>query len=307
MSASGTDSTTAFAAWLEQQREVLKRLATEQDPARLRAALEKWWHEAGAQAPAQAQELAARLFDLGQGYLQGLQQFARSASAAAAPRDAGSTAAADAAIPGFGLDLLAAWRNARWGGDAAGFGATSALLAPWLEAMARMPAVGAARAYVNDARELARLHAECLQLEEALTLLLQGVQHQALSELQAQVAARSQAGMPIQSFRELYEIWVECGERAYAPVAHGAAFIQLQTDFANRALRMRVLQRRLAERVARALDLPTRSEVNALHLQVRELKRRLAREDDAPLADVPPAATAGKRAGKSKTAKAKPT
>jgi hypothetical protein len=298
MNASGTHSKTAFAAWLEQQREVLQRLATEQDPAQLRAELEKWWQQAATHAPAEAHELAARLFDLGQGYLQGLQQFARAAASTQGADDGAS--AGGNAMPGFGLDLLAAWRNARWGGDSAGLGATSALLAPWLEAMARMPAVGAARPYVSDARELAHLHAQCLQLEEQLMVLLQGVQHEALTQLQARIATRRESGMPVQSFRELYEIWIECGERAYAEVAHGPQFIKLQTDFANRALRMRVVQRRIAERIARALDLPTRSEVNALHLQVRELKRRLNRERDATVSE-----PVGKRTRRPKTAKAK--
>ncbi|MET0657554.1 MAG: poly(R)-hydroxyalkanoic acid synthase subunit PhaE [Steroidobacteraceae bacterium] len=285
MSASGTDSTTAFSAWLEQQREFLQRLSREQDPARLRAELEKWWQRAGAQATPQAQDVAARLFELGHGYLQGLQQFAQTA---------GGAGSASGAPFDFGLDLLAAWRSARWGGDAAGFTTASALLAPWLEALAKMAPVGAARPYVNDARELAQLQAECLQLEEALTLLLQRVQNEALTQLQARVAERAQSGEPIQNFRQLYELWIECGERAYAVVAHGAEFIKLQTDFTNRAMRMRVIQRRLAERVARTLDLPTRTEVNALHLQVRDLKRRLNRE------------SAAAQSAKTKTAKARP-
>lgn len=288
MSASGTDSTTAFSEWLEHEREFLQRLAQEQDPARLRAELEKWWQRAGAQASPQAQDVAARLFELGHGYLQGLQQFAQTASGAGA-------GLAQGAPFDFGLDLLAAWRSARWGGDAAGFTTASALLAPWLEAMAKMSPVGAARPYVNDARELAQLQAECLQLEEALTLLLQRVQHQALTELQARVAERSRSDEPVRNFRQLYELWIECGERAYAAVAHGDEFIKLQTDFMNRTMRMRVVQRRLAERVARTLDLPTRTEVNALHLQVRDLKRRLNRES-----------AAGARRAGTKTAKARP-
>ena len=277
MSASGTDSTAAFTQWLEQQRDFLQALAQEQDAARLRAELEKWWQQAGTQATPQAQELAGKLFALGQGYLQGLQQFAAFATGSAPAPDGHGQGAASTSPFNFGLDLLAAWRNARWGGDAAFFTTANALLAPWLEAVAKMPAVGAARAYVNDARELAQLQAECLQLEDALTLLLQRVQNEALTDLQARVATRSAAGDPVHSFRQLYELWIECGERAYAAVAQGDEFIKLQTDFTNRAMRMRVLQRQLAERVARTLDLPTRSEVNALHLQVRDLKRRLNR------------------------------
>lgn len=280
MTGSAGDPTREFAQWLAKQGDILQRLAQERDPARLRAELEAWWRRAGAQAGPQAQDLASRFFDLGERYLQGLQQFARAASGERPPgnvpggNDQGSAGGFD-----FGLDFLAAWRRARWnnaGGDAA-----SAVFAPWLEAMASLPPSGATRDFVNDARELAELRAQCQRIEAALTKVLEGLQHTALADLQARIAERAPSADPVRDFHELYKLWVECGERAYAQGAHDPEFIRLQADFTNHALRIRILQRRIAERMARSLDLPTRAEVNALHLQVRDLKRRLSRHDAA--------------------------
>lgn len=290
MPGNARDGSDDFAAWFKGQREVLERLAQERDPARLRSELEGWWRRASAHASPQAHELASRLFDLGQDYLQGVQQFARvaagEAAAAGKHEDSGFN---------FGLDLLAAWRAARWGSAAAAEAGT-ALFAPWLEVLAQMSATGPAREYVQDARELASLHAECQRLEASLGVILQRVQHEALVDLQQQVAARAQLAEPIRSFQQLYTLWIECGERAYAQAAHDAEFIRLQAEFANRALRMRNVQRRLAERMARALDLPTRGEVNALHLQVRDLKRRLNEMSTA-------AGAASQQTAKAKSAK----
>jgi class III poly(R)-hydroxyalkanoic acid synthase PhaE subunit len=201
--------------------------------------------------------------------LQGVQQFARAAAGEAAPAAQGEHSGFN-----FGLDLLAAWRAARWGNDTA-VEASVAVFAPWLEVLANMSTTGPAREYVKDARELASLHAECQRLEASLSVILQRVQHEALVDLQQQVAARAQSAEPVRSFQQLYTLWIECGERAYAQAAHEPEFIRLQAEFANRALHMRRVQRRLAERMAHALDLPTRAEVNALHVQVRDLKRRL--------------------------------
>lgn len=274
MAGSASDTTEDFAAWLQAQREMLEQLAREEDPARLRSELEAWWRRAGVHASAQAHELVARLFEVGEGYLQGLQQFARAAAGQAAT----DQHAAGRNTFDFGLDLLAAWRSAYSAAGTAPDAAT-VLLAPWLETLGTMPATGPVREYVNDARELATVHAEYVRIEAALAVILQRVQHEALLDLQQHIAAQAQSADPIRNFQQLYALWIECGERAYAKTANDPEFIRLQAELAQRALCMRNVQRRFAERIARALDLPTRAEVNALHLAVRDLKRQLQERD----------------------------
>jgi hypothetical protein len=284
-----TDPAQEFAAWLEQQRDFLSRLAKEQDPSRMRAELAQWWQQASARSSPQAQDLAGKLLDLGQSYLQGLQQFAQSAAASQQGQPGAATGMHGDAQPSFnfGLDLLAAWRNARLGADFTGLGTAGAFAAPWLDALSKLPPIGPSADYIDDARELAGAHAECQRLEEALTHILQRVQSEALADMQERVSQRTQSGEPIQNFRQLYDLWIECGERAYGRAAHSAEFAKLQADLTNGLMRLRSLQRRVAERAMRKLDLPTRAELNTLHLQVRDLRRKLSQFEAAA---APPAA-----------------
>jgi hypothetical protein len=73
-----------------------------------------------------------------------------------------------------------------------------------------------------------------------------------------------------------YELWVDCAESAYGTAVRKDDFARLQSQLANVSAALLVEQRKLAETLARAFGLPTRNEVDALHGQVRELRRELA-------------------------------
>ena len=75
---------------------------------------------------------------------------------------------------------------------------------------------------------------------------------------------------------QLYELWVNCAEEAYAATVHKEEFSRLQAELANTAAALLAEQRRQAETLVRAFGLPTRDEVDALYAQVKDLRAQLA-------------------------------
>jgi class III poly(R)-hydroxyalkanoic acid synthase PhaE subunit len=108
-----------------------------------------------------------------------------------------------------------------------------------------------------------------------------------LGELQAAVAADAilrlttslsgpdAAGPPITTLRELHALWVDCGERAYAAIAHGDEYAAAQAELLMAMVEMRFEQRRAIEEWARAFNLPTRAEIDAIHRRLHELGRSI--------------------------------
>jgi BMFP domain-containing protein YqiC len=74
----------------------------------------------------------------------------------------------------------------------------------------------------------------------------------------------------------LYSIWIECAEEAYAARASSEDYCRTQGELINALNDLRVEQRSQVEQWARVLDLPTRSEINALIQRVRALERAQA-------------------------------
>lgn len=238
-------------AWIEQQREELRRAAEG--------------------ASASTQDLASRWFEAAHAYLRGMSEFAQ-----AARPDAESASAASSSTPGDEVPNI--WRDAWAGANAASREATQR----FLDALGRMPPLGIAREQTESWRELAAAQREHQQLEQALRLEFARVQQEALSLLEQRIRERELANRPIGAWRELYDLWVECGEQAFAKIAHSEPYARLQAELGNAAIRLRARQQTILEYMLRQFDLPTRSELNSVHRQLRELKARLQVLEERP-------------------------
>ena len=251
--------------WIEQQRSLLRERSSQQRNA------------AGAaeEMQRQVQELGSKWLEVGEAYLHGLRQFTQ-----ALPAD--SLAAATSAGGAFklGEEFLSAWHG-HWQSlaktpsqpDAAGV---------WSDVLRQLPPIGMAREHNAALRELAQAHAECQRLEQALRTMLYGVQADALNLLERRVRERPGEQAKL-GFRDLYDLWVECGEQVYAQVAHSEAYCQLQAQLGNATMLLRARQQKLIEHALKQFDLPTRSELNSVHRQLRDQARQL-RELQAQLA-----------------------
>lgn len=178
----------------------------------------------------------------------------------------------------IGSALLGGWANA---------GLFQSSVAQQLsDFFGRLPPIGLAREQTEAWRELAAAQAECRQIENEVRAVLVKMQLDALDLLSERVRERAAAD-PIASFRALYDLWVECGEQVYNKLAHSDAYSKLQAELGNATMRLRSRLQVVLEHNLKQLDLPTRSELNSLHRQVRELRAQVERMSEAPVAQAP--------------------
>jgi BMFP domain-containing protein YqiC len=242
-------------AWIEQQREQLQGAGVP-----------------GAQStdkPAgdaegvsnQVRDLGLRWLDAGRSYLRGWQQFAQQGASGDTPLKCGENA-------------LNAMQGAWAGAASAGEGAAQ----QFTDLIARLPALGLTREHTESWRELLAAQAESQRLQQELRGVWIKVQTDALSMVERLVRERKQAESraAVGDFRELYDLWVECGEKVFSQVAHSEAYCKLQAQVGNSAIRLRAHQQEVMERGLKQLDLPTRSELNTVHKQMRDLRERVA-------------------------------
>jgi class III poly(R)-hydroxyalkanoic acid synthase PhaE subunit len=138
-----------------------------------------------------------------------------------------------------------------------------------------MPAFGPLHA---QQEAIERLMSATLRWQRAaarVSELLSAVAADAVARLAAALSGPDASGPPVTSLRQLHDLWVECGERAYATAAHSEEFAAAQTELLAAMVEMRLEQRRQIEEWARAFNLPTRAEVDAIHRRLHELARLL--------------------------------
>ena len=208
------------------------------------------------------QALSGKWAEMGKSYLEAMQR--------AATQAPGESAAADAPFK-VGEELLNLWRGAWSTLSDAQAGAGPQLS----DLLARLPPIGIAREHSETWRELLAAQAESQRLEQELRAVLARVQADALELVTERLREREQQQRPITQYRELYDLWVECGEQVYAKVAHSAAYGKLQAEFGNAAMRVRSHQQKVLEQGLKQFDLPTRSELNTVHRQLREQREQL--------------------------------
>ncbi len=213
-------------------------------------------------------EQRARAFTEGLGSLQ--QQFAQLWAA-------GSLSAAGAAGS-------AAWPGAAsFGGGMPGAGAFPGMAGfPGMGGIAGMggafaaPALGPAREQQEALQRLAQLGMRCAQAQLQVSAQWNDIIGKALRELGERLAPRLKSGATPASMKEVYDLWVDSAENVYAQAARAGAFVQAQAELTNATSLLRSAQRELLEEWARQFDLPTRSELNSIHQQLRDLKAALA-------------------------------
>jgi class III poly(R)-hydroxyalkanoic acid synthase PhaE subunit len=245
--------------WIEQQRALLDQAA-----------------QPGKAASEQVNVLASQWAELGKSYLGGLTQLAQSMGAAAGDGAAAQPQSPFAGAPGNSPgqppgEMFDAWKAA-WSN------AMSQAAAPggWTDLLNRTPPLGLFREQTEAWRAVAAARADMERLEQELAAVMRRVQSEALVLLAERVKARAGSDDPVQGFRELYDLWVECSEQVFSTVAHSSAYAHLQGELGNASMRLRARMQKVIEQGLKQFDLPTRSELNSLHQQVRLLKQKVA-------------------------------
>lgn len=79
------------------------------------------------------------------------------------------------------------------------------------------------------------------------------------------------------TLRELYDLWIDCAEDAYATEVHSDDYCRSFAEHTNATQALRAAQRKMIDAWAEHLDLPTRGDWDTLVNRVSELEAALAR------------------------------
>jgi hypothetical protein len=157
---------------------------------------------------------------------------------------------------------------------AAGFGSM-----PW--SFGPLP-LGPAATQSSEAQRSLELLAKLAQLQGELAAHWSEIANTAARRFLARLGTGAAVPVNTEQALKLYQLWISSAEEAYAATVHKPDFARLQAEVANTSAALLVEQRKHAETLVRAFGLPTRSEVDALYDQVKELRRELASLSAAP-------------------------
>lgn len=294
-------------------------------------ALQQWWQAVSPAAPDPVQEFYDHLVRQGRGFLQFTEQLRRMLTEAAgtAPAADDWRQAVDQAMEGM-RKLFPGAREA--GGNGASDDMVRQMLAFWelpmdtwqrtasvatglpgdfleafkggmprasdagvrdqLERFLSVPGLGYTREHQEQAQRMGRrwlAYQEALQeYAEQFGRIAQG----SLERLREKLMGLAGAEKGPERLRDLYDLWVDACEEAYAEVVAGEEYAQAYGRLVNALMALKHQGQLLADESAGALGLPTRREVDCLEARMQEYRREVRALRGALEAEGRPAASA---------------
>jgi class III poly(R)-hydroxyalkanoic acid synthase PhaE subunit len=159
------------------------------------------------------------------------------------------------------------------------------------------PSLGVTREQQELFSQVLELTRRFQELQATLSAKWAQVGRQAAEQFSAKLAAAKAPGSDSAALKSWYDAWIDEAEKAYSDQAHQESYARVLGDLTNTVNELKSKQRELVESWAQPFDLPTRSELNTVHLRMKEMQRELRALQDA---------LAAKNAAKPRRAKPKP-
>jgi len=179
-------------------------------------------------------------------------------------------------------------------------------MGPWLRGVAPMleaikgegltwlnaPAVGFTREHQERLQALIAAQLEVQQATRAYQELVMKALQAAFQRFEQRLAQIKAEGREIKTPRELFDVWVDAAEDAYAEVALSPQYRTAYGNLINAQMRLRAGLQGQLEQLCTQLGMPTRSELDGAHRKIagleRELRRMQARDRREARAEVEP-------------------
>ena len=147
--------------------------------------------------------------------------------------------------------------------------------------MLSMPPVGYTREWQEQAQEWAQLYMEYAKAMQEFAQLLGKVSQRAAELFSQKLTGLLKEGKPLEGLRATYNLWIDCGEDAYAEVMGTPDFPHMQAQMVNALMRLKRHEQVMMDEVMTAMNMPTRRELDTTHQRVHGLQQQLCALQDA--------------------------
>lgn len=139
-----------------------------------------------------------------------------------------------------------------------------------------MPTLGYSREHQAAQQKLVRSQLEFQKANARYNAQLEKALRDAAGRFRDRLAEAAEPGEQINSLRELYDLWVDTAEEAFAEVAFSLEFRQVYGELVNALMRSRQAYLQVTEPVMKMAGVPTRGELDDTTRQLHDLRREVA-------------------------------
>ena len=136
-----------------------------------------------------------------------------------------------------------------------------------------IPGLGSNRESHEQMQEGLRLLSEYQQVSHEFNIVMNKVSVEALEAMRLMIIEMTEHDEEINSLREVYNLWVECNEKAYAEYIYTDEYSELYGELSNALMALKQHCGKVMDQMLAKLNMPTRKGMNTMLKRQQEMKR----------------------------------
>ena len=142
-----------------------------------------------------------------------------------------------------------------------------------IDKLLSVPGFGPDREALAQMQEGIRLLNDYQQVSGEFKEELSRVGVVALEDMRHRILEMAEQGTEIKSLSEIYDLWVDCNEKAYAELVYTDEYSELYGRMTNALLAVKQHQGKVMDKLLAKMNMPTRQGMNTVLKRVQEMKR----------------------------------
>ncbi len=142
-----------------------------------------------------------------------------------------------------------------------------------VEKYSPIPGIGSTRESQEQIQEGIRLMGEYQEVSHDFNMVMSKVGVEAMEVMRLMIIEMAERGEEINSLREMYDLWVDCNEKAYADYVTTDEYSELYGRLSNALMAVKQHYGKLMDKVLAKLNLPTRRGRDTILKRLQEMKR----------------------------------
>jgi len=142
-----------------------------------------------------------------------------------------------------------------------------------IDKLLSVPGLGPDREAQAQMQKGIKLLGEYQQASSEYQTVMNKVGVEALEAMRLRILEMSEQGKELNSLRDIYDLWVDCNEKAYAELVYTDEYSELYGRLTNALLAVKQHQGKVMDKLLAKLNMPTRQGMNTVLKRVQEMKR----------------------------------
>lgn len=136
-----------------------------------------------------------------------------------------------------------------------------------------VPGVGYTREHQEQLQEGVRLFNEYRKVSQEYNMTMSNVSNRAFDAMRGKIVEMAEKGEEINSLRQIYDLWIDCNEGAYAECVYSDEYSELYGRLTNSLMAVKKHGRNSIDELLSALNMPTHRTLNTMTKRQQELRR----------------------------------